>query len=75
MVNTGFGKEKQTTEIVCGNSAWIKSSQRMSLSWTICSSEEASVFVDFFFKYSRLVGVLPWHVPLTTTFSKSKRCP
>jgi len=41
MVNSDFGKEKQTTEIVCGNSASIKPSQHMSLSWTICSSEEA----------------------------------
>jgi len=48
MTNRGFGKEKQTAEIVCGNSAWIKPPQRMSLSWSICSSEEASVFVDFF---------------------------
>jgi len=48
MVNSDFGKEKQTTETVCGNSAWIRPSQRMSLSWTIRSSEVASVFVDIF---------------------------
>jgi hypothetical protein len=48
MVNSDFGKEKQTTEIVYGNAAWIKPSQRTSLIWTICSSEEASVFVDIF---------------------------
>jgi hypothetical protein len=75
--NNLFGESRRSSlyEIVHGDATYIEvAKDEVFFGGYLCNSDKYSFLVAVLYN-SRLVGMLPWHAPLTTTFSEQKRCP